>query len=237
MTTRLLFLDDSGKPELSHPSRAVVLGGLSIPSVHVPVLARRLLGAKAKFFPNRGQPAEWELKSIDFVRPNPWKRRKNRDFVQEMLRIVGGLGCTLYSVGFEKSQLKHPLKLETVLPLQVQVAVEHFSVECRLEQSVGVVVIDRSSHHLDALTSTSVASFVAAHRLPLHRGVYFAASHTSEALQVADLVSGVRRRHIEGDASMAAVAHEMDAVCNVSPANGASTHTGREFRNQILLFR
>lgn len=187
MTTRLLFLDDSGKPELSHPSRAVVLGGLSIPSVHVPVLARRLLGAKAKFFPNRGQPAEWELKSIDFVRPNPWKRRKNRDFVQEMLRIVGGLGCTLYSVGFEKSQLKHPLKLETVLPL--------------------------------------------------HRGVYFAASHTSEALQVADLVSGVRRRHIEGDASMAAVAHEMDAVCNVSPANGASTHTGREFRNRILLFR
>lgn len=237
MSTRILFLDDSGKPDLNHPSRAVVLGGLSIPSVNVPLFTRRLLGAKARFFPSRGQPANWELKSSDIVKPNPWRRSKNRAFVAELLRIVEGLSCTVYTAGIDKSRMKHPMTLETVMSLQVQVLTEHFSVECRLQGSVGIVVVDRSSHHLDAHTSSSVASFVAVNKLPLHRGVYFAASHTAEALQAADLVSGVRRRRIEGDEALAALADEMASVCSVAPDLDAMTHTGRAFRNEVLLLQ
>ena len=237
VSTRLLFLDDSGKPDASHPSRAVVLGGLSIPSVHVPSLARRLLGAKARFFPNRGHPSEWELKSHQIVKPNPWRRSKNRRFVAEVLRIIDGLDCTVYTAGIDKSRLKHSMALGTALPLQAQVLAEHFSVECDLENSIGIVVVDRSSHHLDAHTSSSVASFIATNKLPLHRGLYFAASHTSEPLQVADLLSGVRRRCIEGDQSLADVAMAMTGVCNVTTHADATTHAGRSFRNEILLLR
>ena len=237
MSTRILFLDDSGKPDPNHPSRAVVLGGLSIPSVNVPLLTRRLLGAKARFFPKRGQPSSWELKSSDVVKPNPWRRSKNRNFVAELLRIVDGLGCTVYTAGIDKSRMKHPMALETALPLQVQVLAEHFSVECRVQDAVGIIVVDRSSHHLDAHTSSSVASFVAVNKLPLHRGVYFAASHTAEALQAADLVSGIRRRRIEGDEALASVADEMAAVSSVVSDVDATTHTGRAFRNEVLLFR
>ena len=45
MTTRILFIDDSGKPDLNHASGTVVMAGFSIPSTAVPTLSRRLLGA------------------------------------------------------------------------------------------------------------------------------------------------------------------------------------------------
>jgi hypothetical protein len=70
MSSRVLFLDDSGKPDVNHPSNAVVIAGFSIPSVHVPTLSRRMLGAKAKFHPGRGHPVSWEIKAADFVKPN-----------------------------------------------------------------------------------------------------------------------------------------------------------------------
>ena len=88
LSTRVLFLDDSGKPDLSHPSLGLVIGEFSVPSTQVPTLSRRVAGAKARFYPARGDPASWELKSSYIVKPNPWKRRKNRDFVDETIRIV-----------------------------------------------------------------------------------------------------------------------------------------------------
>ena len=42
----MLFLDDSGKPDLSHPSLGLVIGGFSVPSTQVPTLSRRVAGAK-----------------------------------------------------------------------------------------------------------------------------------------------------------------------------------------------
>ena len=47
----MLFLDDSGKPDLSHPSLGLVIGGFSVPSTQVPTLRRRVAGAKARFYP------------------------------------------------------------------------------------------------------------------------------------------------------------------------------------------
>ena len=94
MSARVLFLDDSGKPDLSHASGGVVIGGFSVPSSQVPHLSRRIAGAKARFYPARVNPALRELKSFYIVKPNPWKRRKNRDFVYETIRIVQETGGT-----------------------------------------------------------------------------------------------------------------------------------------------
>jgi hypothetical protein len=44
--TRLLFLDDSGKPDPPHPSQVVAIAGFAIDSDLYPDFSRRVLGAK-----------------------------------------------------------------------------------------------------------------------------------------------------------------------------------------------
>jgi hypothetical protein len=49
--TRVLYLDDSGKPHPRDSSKAVVIAGFSIPSENARTLHRRVAGAKGRFFP------------------------------------------------------------------------------------------------------------------------------------------------------------------------------------------
>ncbi len=63
MSGRVLFVDDSGKPAARDSTRAVVIGGFSVEVANVPVLSRRIVGAKGRFFPGRGHPTEWEIKA------------------------------------------------------------------------------------------------------------------------------------------------------------------------------
>lgn len=123
MTTRVLFLDDSGKPDAKHASGAVVIAGLAVPSECVPALSRRVLAAKNRYFPARGHPASWEVKSESFIKPKPWKRRKNRDFMAELVKIVGAVGGTFYSAWIKKARIKkarmiHSTSLATTMQLQ-----------------------------------------------------------------------------------------------------------------------
>ncbi len=236
MTTRVLFLDDSGKPDANHPSQAVVIAGFAVPSAEVPTLSRRVLGAKAKHFPGRGHPASWEIKSASFIKPNPWKRRKNRDFAAELVRIVAGLDGTFYSVSIEKARMNHPMNLAQTMPLQLQALVEHFAVECQHRTETGMIVADWSSHHADNHASACVASFVASRRLQIHPSVYYGSSLTTEAIQVADLVAGVRRRVIEGDTKLASLGRSIGAVRTVAASAGLRTHKDRPYTNQIRLF-
>jgi hypothetical protein len=97
METRVLFLDDSGKPDPNHASKAVVIAGLAINSTDYPTFSRRVLGAKASFFPGRGRPQAWEIKSSVVVKPNPWNRANNRAFAHELARIIRVLGATTYA--------------------------------------------------------------------------------------------------------------------------------------------
>lgn len=78
MQTRILYLDDSGKPDPGHASKAVVLAGFAIDADVYPTFSRRILGAKKTFYPSRGLPQAWEIKSAQVIKPNPWKRSKNR---------------------------------------------------------------------------------------------------------------------------------------------------------------
>ena len=84
----MLYLDDSGAISPKHSSGAVVIGGLSVSSTKVPRLTRRISGAKAHHFPERGRPSQWELKSTDLLTPKAWRNRRNQALVLEVVRIV-----------------------------------------------------------------------------------------------------------------------------------------------------
>ena len=236
MSARVLYLDDSGKPALRDSSDAVVIGGFSIPAPSAPALSRKFAGAKARFSASRGDPAKWEVKATETIRPNPWKRRKNRDLVEETLRILRLLNCTVYTVSINKKHMNHPMALETTAPLQMQALVEHFAVECAQHDETGLIVSDWSSYRLDAHVSQCVASFVLSRRLPLHPSVYYASSLTTQAIQVADLVAGIRRRVLEGDRRLDALGRRMAAVRTLSDNTKTTTHSGRRYTNEIVLF-
>ena len=236
MSSRVLFLDDSGKPEQSHPSRALVIGGFSIPSAQVPALSRRMAGAKARFYPGRGDPALWELKSYYLIKPNPWRRRKNRDFVDEATRIIRESGGTVYTVSINKRRMHHPMTLKTTMPLQLQALVEHFAIECAEHRETGLIVSDWSNHHDNAHASKCVGSFVTSRRLPLHPSVYYANSLTTQAIQVADLIAGVRRRVVEGDVRLAGINRRLAATRTLPECPGLITSGGRTYSTQIELF-
>jgi len=229
--TRILVLDDSGKPDAKHASGAVVIAGVSIDALAYPTLSRRVLGAKGGFYPNRGVPQGWEVKSADFVKPNPWKRSKNRQFASELARIVRGLDGTFYSATIVKARMKHPMTLATTMPLQLQCLVEHFEAECRARDAMGIVVADWSSHQFDQHASRCVASFVASRKLSIHPCVYYASSHGNEAVQVADLVAAVRRRTAEGDAALSALDATFASIRPGAPI--PATVTGRPYANYI----
>jgi len=236
LNTRVLFLDDSGKPDAKHASNAVVIAGFSIPSEHVPTLSRRVLGAKGKFFSKRGQPTTWEIKAADIIKPNPWNRRSNRDFAFELVRVVASLDGTVYSVGIDKSKMKHAMALDQTMPFQLLAFIEHFEVECRHRHETGMLVADWWSHQADQHASSCVASFVASRKLAIHPSVYYASSHATEAIQVADLFAGARRRVMEGDVSLAALAEQMDQTRTVPAGLGLRTIKGRLFQPRNLLF-
>lgn len=235
MGTRVLFLDDSGKPSSRDSSQAVVIGGFSLPSENVPVLYRRIAGAKSRFFAKRGVPGKWEVKATRTITPNAWKRSKNRKFLAEAVRILSTLESTVYTVSIDKRKMLHPMDPTTVVPLQLQALVEHFSVECAQRLEMGIIVSDWSQHSLDAHASQCVASFVISRRLPIHPSVYYASSLSSHAIQVADLVAGIRRRTIEGDVALRKLDNELAAVRTLPVGAAIDTHAGRSYTNRITL--
>jgi hypothetical protein len=234
VSTRILYLDDSGKPESQHASRAVVLGGFAIDAQHYVTLSRRILGAKGRFYPGRGIPQNWEIKSADIIKPNPWRRRKNRDFCVEVVRLLRASGATTYTVTIDKSRMNHPMALSTSMPLQLQILAEHFAAECETLGRTGIIIADWSGHQHDQHASECVASFVASCRLPLHPAVYYGSSHSTQAIQVADLLAGVRRRRAEGDRALALLDTELTSI---RPKNGVGeTCKQRPWSNCITAF-
>ena len=233
MSTRILFVDDSGKPDPAHASRAVVIGGLAIDSELYPHFSERLLILKRRFYAARGAPERWELKSAA-IKPNPWKRSKNRHFCGELARLLRVSGATAFTVTIAKARMHHPMTLATTMPLQLQALVEHFDVECKALGKTGIVVADWSSQHHDQHASSCVASFVRSRRLALHPGVYYASSHGNEAVQAADLIAGVRRRVEEGDLTLSRLDAKFAAV-RACPSQGLMVK-GRPFNNWVALF-
>ena len=121
------------------------------------------------------------------------------------------------------------------MPLQLQGLVEHFAVECTKLGEIGLIVMDRSNHPIDAHASHCVASYVSAKELPLHPTVYYADSMTSQAIQIADLIAGSRRRVVEGDKDLRSLEIALAAL-RPSALEGELTHQRRPWTNRIVLF-
>ena len=136
----MLFLDDSGRPSARDSSTAVVIGGFAIPSARVPVRSRRIAGAKARFYPHRGDPGRWDVKATHTIKPNAWKRSKNRQVLAEAGRILRRLDGTVYSVSIDKRRLNHLMSLSTTRPLQLPVLVEHFAADGTAMRATGRIV-------------------------------------------------------------------------------------------------
>ena len=163
------------------------------------------------------------------------EKSRNRDFVEEVANILNILGCTAYAASIDKRNLIHEMKISTTMPMQLQALVEHFALECLANSETGLLISDWSRHDLDAHASNCVGSFVVTRHLPLHPSVYYANSSSSHAIQVADLVSGIRRRALEGDVYLSAADRRLESIRAFSPDNQALTVTGRPFRNWIDL--
>ena len=234
-TTRFLFLDDSGHPAPNYATGAVIIGGFSVASGDVAAINRRLAGAKGGIFPERGQPSRWEVKAAHMIRPHLWKRPRNQQLAGEIISILRGLGCTVYTASISKARMHHRMTQRTTMPLQLQALIEHFAVECAVHLAVGAIVMDRSNHPIDAHASHCAASYVVSQDLPLHPTVYYADSVTSQPVQIADLISGVRRRALEGDTSLRSIDTSFGAL-RPDTYHWPPTHTGRRWTNRITLF-
>ena len=233
--SRVLFVDDSGKPDANHQSHYVVLGGLALPSNEVTTFTRRVQAAKGRLLAKRGRPSDWECKSADFLKPNPWKRAVNREFCREVARIASGVGATVYSVSICKAAMHNPMGLKQTMPLMMQVLAEHFAAECEDLNATGIIVSDWSAQHLDEHLSSCVGSYVATQGLALHPSVYYASSRATVPIQVADLVAGATRMRAEGATRLDGLVTELHRVrVNSTPLR--KTHTGRQFQNHVQLF-
>ena len=62
-----VYLDDSGKVHTKDPAKFVVFGGCSVDEGRWHDVVRQVAGAKAGFFPAKGKPTDWEVRSIDFL--------------------------------------------------------------------------------------------------------------------------------------------------------------------------
>ena len=65
--------------------------------------------------------------------------------------------------------------------------------------------------------------------------MYYADSVTSPAIQAADLIAGIRRRVVEGDANLRSLGRDLAAL-RPDELGSERTHTGRRWTNQITLF-
>lgn len=234
-SSRILFLDDSGKPSYNDPTSAVVIGGFSVPSERVQELSTRITGAKRRFFPGLGDPAAWEIKARRLLKPKNMRRSKFLRFLSAIARVLSRLGCTTYSVSIDKRRMHREMAIETTMRLQIRALAEHFAAECRFLGATGLLVSDWSNPRLDARISRDIASFVTSNQLPIHPSVYYADSLSSQAIQLADLVAGLRRRAIEAETHVPRVAAEIGSVRSLPADAVIATHGGRRFRTQIEL--
>ena len=61
-------------------------------------------------------------------------------------------------------------------------------------------------------------------------------SLTTQAIEVADLVAAIRRRVVEGDTRLSTLDRDLASIRTLTDGSAATTHAGRSYTNQIVLF-
>src|SRR5262245_50567949 len=143
---RILYLDDSGKIHPNDPARFVVFAGFSVDEESWHELVRKITGAKARFFPHRGNPNSWEIKSTAVVTPDRWKKKVNRCLCRAIPTILRASGCYVYAVSLEKAKATDALVEEKFVPLAFQRLIAKFNDEITSADTTGSIVCDWSTH-------------------------------------------------------------------------------------------
>jgi hypothetical protein len=200
---RILYLDDSGKIHPNDPSKVVVFAGFSVDEESWYDLIRKIAGAKAKCFPERGSPNSWEAKSVNLIAPERWKKKKNRRFCNCVPLILRETGCYVYCVSMEKSKATDALVEEKFAPLAFQRLIAKFNQEVNAADNTGSIVCDWSTHQMDRhLTSCVTAMTVSRYMMRLRGAITYGSSEALPTLQIADLIAGAMRRSLEGAAEL-----------------------------------
>jgi hypothetical protein len=235
---RFLCLDDSGKTAPRHPSRFVVYAGMSFEESDWGTLDRRITGAKAHFFPirARGRPNGWELKTENFLTPNAWKRKRNRDFCYELVSILGRSNCSVYAVVAEKARSAKTLSEDWLVPLMFQRLTPKFLDEVdRRASGTGLIPCDWSSYKLDGHLSTCVGSYAVSRGFrQIIGGVTYGSSRSLPVIQAADLIAGAFRISHEGGVHLATLVGRLSQLRY--ERNGVSDVEGFPLTSVIRLF-
>jgi hypothetical protein len=205
---RFLYLDDSGKAHANDQALAVAFAGVSVDEDSYHDLVRRLTAAKAKYFPSKGNgdPHSWELKSADLLTPKNWKRRTNREFVREMVRILRRCDARVYGVTALKARAMKAVDESWLVPLMIQRMATKFYAEVQQRQTTGMIVCDWSTYKLDDHIARCVGSMVATRRMrEMRGGVTYGSSHAVPPLQAADIIVSTFRRSREGQAHLSRI--------------------------------
>lgn len=210
---RFLFLDDSGKAHINDSSKYVVFAGFSVDENNYHRLCRMLNGAKVRFYPGRGAPNDWEVKSTRLLRKNDWTRRVNREFASEIIRILTVCNCSVYAAMAEKSSLHKPSSEEWLIPLMIQRLVLKYLAELKFQGTTGAISCDWSTYQMDRHISKCVSSMIGSRRFyELRGGVSYGSSQANPPLQIADSVAGCFRRTSEGQSHLASLRTSLEAL-------------------------
>jgi hypothetical protein len=196
---KYLYLDDSGKIHKNDATKFFVLAGFSIDEGSWHAVVRQINGAKGAFFPNKGKPYDWEMKSIDFLPHNPWNRAVRRRLCFEVIRILKDNNCHIYAISMEKAKALDALDETKFFPLAFQRLVAKFNGEIIEAATTGSIVCDWSTYKMDHHISNCVTGMIIKNNMALLRGgVTYGSSASLAVLQVADLIAGTIRRSLEG---------------------------------------
>lgn len=225
---RYLYLDDSGKVDSRHPSKAVVFAGFSVAHDRWHSFVRQVTGAKARFIPKRGHPARWELKGADLLTANAWNRSCNRGLCLEVADILRRNDCRLFYKGFVKDHAPRPLQEAWAVPLCFQGLAREFASELESLDSQGAMICDWSNYSLDQHVSNRVQAYVLRKQLlRISGGVTYGSSLSLATIQVADLLAYALRTAVEG------APHHMEFLARLAALRPAHS---RETRAQGIPF-
>ena len=214
----MLYLDDSGKVHPNDGAKVAVFAGFSVDEEHWHRLVRQIAGAKGSYFPQRGKPHEWEVKSEDYLTVNNWQRAKKRNFCFELVNILKRNRCSVYSVSLEKAKAKDELLEDKFVPLMLRRLIAKFHDQTETLGSTGSVVLDWSTHQLDHHITQCVTAMTVTNAMTRLRGaVTYGSSAALPPLQVADIIASTFRRDAEGQPHIRELAKSLEDLRYTRP--------------------
>ena len=232
---KFLYLDDSGKIHPKDPAKFFVLAGFSVDESRWHPLVRQINGVKTQLFPDNGKPYDWEVKGTSYLTANAWKRGTRRHLCFEVVKILRKNACYVYGISIEKAKANDDLDETKFFPLAFQRLVAKFNAEVVKTGDTGTIVCDWSTYQMDHAICKSITGMVITNQLAsLLGGVTYGSSAALAPLQVADLIAGTLRRHLEGQTHLSELARQFQDLRYVD--DDQSDHLGRSVNSITKLF-